>query len=211
MSQDDNNQVTVRNCADWISYTAQNYDMEYDDTTYNTTCTPLLFLEFAKAGHDNLNPHHPLSPEDAGLIPANILPALRTSDAEYKHYTADNMSMGMLAASGDIQLSSAQVTDNSSSVIVTCTAVPECEGLTEKLTEVARGDFLHDGSRQILVRRVYYDPNGHGLLGDGTVFFLFSRSNSAGPYQASVFSLYCKTNAKNLEIETAVPCLTDWP
>lgn len=210
------NQVRVRNCADWISYTARNYgivgDGGYGNYTYNTTCTQLLFLEFATAGNDNLNPNHPLNLKDADLIPANILPTLHTSVDEYTGYKNDNTSLGMLAASGNIQLSSEHGSESSPSILVTCTKDPECETLSETLTEVARGDFLHSGSRQILVREDDHNPGGDGSYGNWTGFVLFSRTSDSTPYKAFMFRLDCMSSTmQNLATSTPVPCVTAWP
>jgi hypothetical protein len=208
--------VPVTNCAEWLAYTARNYQIVGDSGSgnyqYDITCTPLLFLEYAKIGKDDLNPKHPLNLKNAELIPANILPTEQTFVDEYTGYRNNKTSMGMLAASGDIQFSSEQDTASSPSVLVTCADDPECQTLSETLAEVARGDFLHNGSRQILVRADNHNPAGDGTYGNGSWFLLFSRTNGTTPYKAFVFDLDCTSSAmEKLSGQEPVPCVTTWP
>ena len=200
-------QVVVRNCADWLSAAAAGYDAEDGEgfiaQTYELKCMPLLFFTNAP---DAAGPAPPLAlrPEDAARIPAAILPTLHTFS--YEEYRKDNTNMAEVLKRGGVTIAS---TDRSA-LRITCTGEAECIGMSETLTVLGRGDFLHVGTWQLLIRED--DENPGYELGNGFGLLLFVPGAQAATYQAELFSLACmKPTFQNLAALEAVPCVTKWP
>jgi uncharacterized repeat protein (TIGR03803 family) len=79
---------------------------------------------------------------------------------------------------------------------------------------VARGDFLHTGTRQILVREDYDFPAAERAYGYGygSFYLLFNPTHAGKPYDAYLFSPGCLSSATQNNTSTEpVPCVTGWP
>jgi len=235
--------ATVRNCAAWPNYTSHyevdvgfppNWNLTNAKKNGQLACLEVFFLEHAASGSADLNQQHPLDVTDVRLIPAYILPTEQSIDytsftvPEYADFKMHGTSMADLAASGDISIS-ATSSDGVPSVHIVCTTDlecgrnsegypcrtnPKCGDISETLTEVARGDFLHTGTQQILVREDYNFPDAEQAYGYGygSFYLLFAPVGGGKPYDVFSFSSDCLSSAlqKNMSSEP-VQCVSGWP